>query len=881
MSPLSMSRADVHPTLMGVRWVASAAAVAIPFFWITFYLQDPSYDDPFVGRLALATLPLGLVVATFVSSRVQRRPGLVVVPVAYAVVGYFGWVSLRNGYDGPWAVGQMFPTFACALVVGFMSDSARRTGWLLVGLTALNSAFVLLTPEPGIQPALAVGAFVFIGISTYVMAAARLRAIQELSETSRQVAAHQRETEENRRVLRTLLDALPDAIFVVDREGRFVTANAVSVAQSTVDALCDLVGKRAHDVFSPAVASLIHSGRLPVLETGRAIFDTEHVYPDVGGGARVVSTTRVPLYDREGGVVGVVGITRDVTEQHEARAALLAAKEAAEASTRAKSEFLANMSHEIRTPMNGVVGMTSLLLGTALDDEQREFVETVRTSGDALLTLINDILDFSKIEAGHLDLEAHPFDVRQAVEDALDLVAQRAAATGVELAYHVEDGVPQQVIGDMTRVRQVLVNLLSNAVKFTHEGSVCVRVSAAPPEAAPPEADVLGEGGAVALRFAVEDTGIGIAADKVGAVFGSFTQADASTTREYGGTGLGLAISRRLVELMGGEIGAESEAGVGSTFTFSVAVTVVAGERQAFLQREQPALDGRRVLVVDDHAVNREILTRVVERWGMTADAVASGGAGLAAVAEADGAGRPYDLVLLDMQMPEMNGVETAQHLQARRAEAGDGPAVVLLTSINRDASLRERAAAAGVQAVLYKPTKPASLHRTVLGLFGGGSDGPDAAPERRTAWVARPGGAAAGSAARPLRILVAEDNAVNQKVALRLLDRIGYTADVVADGAEAVDAVQRQAYDVVLMDMQMPHVDGLEATRRIRADPNIHQPRVIALTANAMRGDRELCLDAGCDSYLSKPVNRESLAAAIASVAAGPAASEADPLPA
>jgi signal transduction histidine kinase/DNA-binding response OmpR family regulator len=497
------------------------------------------------------------------------------------------------------------------------------------------------------------------------------------------------------------------------------------------------------------------------------------------------------------------------------------ARRAAEAANGAKSEFLANMSHEIRTPMNGVIGMSQLLLDTPLSDAQRECVETIRISGDALLAIINDILDLSKIESGRLELEQRPFDARRCTEEALDLVASRAAERGLELVWFCAPDVPRTVLGDVTRVRQVLVNLLGNAVKFTQRGEVAVTVeSAALPD------------GAHELRFAVRDTGIGIPAEAMDRLFRSFSQVDASTSRKYGGTGLGLAISKRLVELMAGRIWVESEPGVGSTFRFTIRATAVPTEES----HEAPRLDGRRVLVVDDSATSRHVIALHLLARGAAVSAVGSGAEALAAVA----AGDAWDVALVDLTLPDADTL-------AR--EMGRRPPLVLLRPFGR----RAAGADALFAAVVTKPVKPAALLETLGRVLGG----PAAAEPRR----ATP--APASVARTPLRILLAEDNAVNQQVGLRMLERLGYRADVAASGIDALAALARRPYDVVLMDVQMPGMDGLAASREIRARYG-RGPRIIAMTGNALEGDRELCLAAGMDDYIAKPIRMEQLAAAL-----------------
>ncbi|HYS04903.1 MAG TPA: response regulator [Candidatus Dormibacteraeota bacterium] len=652
---------------------------------------------------------------------------------------------------------------------------------------------------------------------------------------------------------RLLLQSIGEGICGIDVKGRgtFINRAAVELLGFAPE---EFLGRRVHD--------LIHHHRgdgkpYPVEEcpsaqafhNGRPSRSEDEILWRKDGTSFQAEYSVHPVVD-DTGVIGAVVCFRDVAERKKLQGDLLRAKEEAEAASRSKSEFVANMSHEVRTPLNGIVGMLELALDTDLSVEQARFLMTARSAADSLMEVINDILDFSKIEAGRLDIEPIDFRMRDCVAHTVRTLALAANRKGIELASQVAPDIPQLLVGDPGRIRQILMNLVSNAIKFTDKGEVVVRVRT---ESTEP--------GAVVVRLSVSDTGIGIPEEKQTQIFRAFTQADGSTTRRYGGTGLGLTIAAELARMMGGAIRVESRPGEGSVF--HVTLRLGMPERPVVGTAERHPVDVRdlRVLIVDDNATNRQVLEEMTAAWDMRPLAVSSPATAIAALQQAAGAGAPFPLALIDAQMPDVDGFELARRI---RKEAGvEGTLMVMMTSAGQRGDAA-RCRQVGISAYLPKPVTASELLETIIATLREKRHRPNS-PVLVTRHSLREG-------RRRLRILLAEDNAFNEMVAVNLLERRGHSVKVVNNGQAALDALGKGTFDLVLMDVQMPEMDGLQATAAIRereAAAGGHVP-IIAMTARAMKGDREMCLQAGMDAYVSKPLRAANLFEAIDSLGLG-----------
>jgi len=643
--------------------------------------------------------------------------------------------------------------------------------------------------------------------------------------------------EQERYLLHALMDNLPHSIYFKDVHSQFIRINKAMADYFGLDDAAEAQGKTDYDFFAAGHAAQAKTDEEQVMQTNQPLLDKEEkeIWPD--GRETWVTTTKLPLYNEHGEIVGTFGISRDITERKRAAEALRAAKEAAEVASRAKSDFLATMSHEIRTPMNGIIGMIDLLLSTNPSSQQRTYLELASQSAETLLRLINDILDFSKIEAGKFELESVGFKLRDTLADTLQTLAGRASEKGLELTCRIPNEIPDDLIGDPGRLCQVVVNLTGNAVKFTEEGEIAVSVNL--------ESLVEDD---VYLHFSVSDTGTGIPTDKQQIIFEAFRQADNSMSRRFGGTGLGLTISSHLVEMMGGRMWLESEMGKGSTFHFSAVFS---------LQKDAPTepepgpvtLHGLRVLVVDDNKTNRIILEEMLSNWRMTPTIVDSGQSALIEMERAVKTGDSFHLALLDGMMPGMTGFELAEQI---RLNPDLSQTTLIMLSSAGNLGDAARCHELGIDFSLMKPVKQSELLDSIVAALSvATADEADAAIT-----PGRPVGTKA------LHILLAEDGVVNQKVAVSLLEQRGHKVAVANNGRQAVTALDNESFDVVLMDIQMPEMDGFEATTIIREKEKTtgeHIP-IIAMTAHAMKGDRERCFDAGMDGYIAKPIRAKDL---------------------
>jgi two-component system sensor histidine kinase/response regulator len=840
-----------------------------------FHLPIPVlYNWPTVALSMVAAVLASAVALTVVGRKTMGLPaailGSVLMGGGIAAMHYIGMEAMRMPAMCHYSVGMVVLSIVLAIVISLVaivltfglkgqttSWSWRKSGTALVmGLAIpimhyVGMAAVSFTPSPSIHwdPAYAVDVTALSLTGVALVTFAVLGMVMLISVVDRRFSTQQQ-------MLETFLEHVPANVYFKDRNSRFVRISRAMADYAGLEDPTQAVGRTDADIFRSEHASEAFADEQEIILTGQSVVgkEEEETWPD--GHKTWVLTNKVPLRDSRGQVLGTMGISYDITARKLAQqelalkadeltrtnATLEQLAQAAEAASRAKGEFLANMSHEIRTPLNGVIGMTDLTLETELTREQRDYLETVKLSADSLLNVINDILDFSKIEAGKVDLEEIDFDLRECIEGALKTLALRADEKGLELLCEVSASAMETVVGDPGRLRQILINLIGNALKFTVEGEVGLKV----------EVESIKEKTAT-FRFTVSDTGIGIVPEKLNAIFESFSQADSSTTREFGGTGLGLTICRRLVELMGGRIWVESEFGVGSQFHFKVDLGIAAKHKAiAVSPTDTLILRGVKVLIVDDNRTNRRILDGLVRQWEMNPTASADGETALVELSAAYNASEPFGLILTDMHMPKMDGFGLVEQIK-KRPELSTSTIMMLTSGSQRgDAARCEEL---GIAAYLQKPVRQMELREAIARALS--------ARERteNVPLITRYSQGDTGTK-KSLQILLAEDNPVNQKLALRLLEKRGHQVLVASNGKQALAQMYARPFDLVLMDVQMPEMDGLEATKllREREKSSGHHQAVVAMTALVMKGDRERCIEAGMDNYLSKPIRSQEL---------------------
>jgi two-component system, sensor histidine kinase and response regulator len=850
-------------------WLAGGAAAMGLGIWsmhyigmLAFSLPIPvAYDWPTVLASLLAAI-LASAVALYVVSR--KRMGLwnavigsVAMGAGIAAMHYIGMDAMRLAGMCHYSTSLVAVSILLAIVISFVGlwllfhvrEETKGQLWRKAVSAAVMGAaipimhytgmaastFAASTAAPDLSNAVSVSALGTAAITTVTLAVLGMTVLGAILDRRYSARSHELEAAERR--YRLLFERSLAGVLSTSLDGRILDCNDACARILGFASREELMATHMRERYAHPDDRKAFLARL---EAAQSLTNYEHCLRRKDRTEVWLLASSSLVFDKAGTPTGIEGTMVDITERKRAEEELKDAKEAAETASRAKSEFLANMSHEIRTPMNGIIGMTELTLDTTLTDEQREYLSMVKLSADSLLAVINDILDFSKIEAGKMELDSSVFSVREILDETIRSFGVTAGEKHLELVCDVHSGVPQVVAGDPMRLRQVVVNLLGNAIKFTDHGEIVL------------QAEVLQvQDSSIELHFIVRDTGIGIPKEKQAVIFEAFAQADGSSRRKYGGTGLGLTISTRLVAMMGGRTWLESEPGQGSTFHFTAKFQVAQAPVQRPEMEGHDSLTGIPVLIVDDNPTNRRILEMTLRQWGMKPTLVSSGWAALAELRRAQEAGQPTPLVLLDSQMPQLDGFATA----AKIKQDPDLPAatIMMLTSGGQRGDA-DRCRQLGISSYLSKPVRQWELREAILRVLG-------LRPQRgeSSRLVTRH---SLQETPKRLRILLAEDNAVNRELTLRILSKRGHSVEVVVNGRRAVEALETKAFDVVLMDVQMPEMDGFEATAAIRKREATAGTRIpiIAMTAHAMKGDRERCLGAGMDGYISKPVQAQEL---------------------